>query len=332
VEVSRRLLQLRWRAGQEAAAAELALETAQAGHGGPPDDLWLRAGFALGALGRHEEAAGAFAKVSRREWEDPAAALRALALHRAGQPQQALAAALAALDLLRAPGKTAPGGGPPIERWGEAHDAVRRVAVDALDLLGVAPDGLPGGSAENQALVLGVAARRALFRGQAALARARAEQALRLAPRSREAAAPLEVLWRLAERAGDAPGAERYQAQLGALRDEGTTIRLTPPGVEEEEAQQMGEAPTAERLVEALVRLCAEPLAWKAAGGLGKLTIEARVYDDGKVEPRVLASGNEATQAIGACVRQQAPSALEAAPSLRVTVELARLGGPGRPR
>jgi tetratricopeptide (TPR) repeat protein len=326
VEASRRLLQLRWRAGQEAAAAELALETARTGHGSPPDDLWLRAGFALGALGRHEEAAGAFEKVTHRAWEEAAAALRALALHRAGQPRQALAAALEALDLLRAPGKTAPGGGPPIERWGEAHDVVRRVAVDALDLLGMAPDGLPPASAQNQALVLGVAARRALFRGQAALARVRAEHALRLAPKSREAAPPLEVLQLLAERAGDAPGVERYQGMLAGLRDEGTTIRLTPPGIEEEEAQQMGEAPTAERLVEALVRLCAEPLAWKAAGGLGKLTLEARVYEDGKVEARVLASGNEATQAIGACVRQQAPSGLEAAPSLRVTVELARLG------
>jgi hypothetical protein len=194
-----------------------------------------------------------------------------------------------------------------------------------MDALGLGPGELPAATAETQAFVLGLAAQRALFRGNEGQARARAERALELAPKTREAAAPLEVLRLLAERSGDRAGAEKLAARQAALKDESTTIRQTAPTIEEEEAQGMKEAPTAERLLTSLVHACAEPVAG-GSGGLGRLTVEARVYDTGLVEARVLASGNEATRQVGECVRSQASVALMAAPSLRATVELARLG------
>lgn len=320
---SRRLLLERWRPGSEEQAAAFAEEAATRAVGEVAGDLWVLAGLALGSLQRHPEAAALFTRATDLAHRPRALALRALALYRAGQPRAALEASLAYLDEQAAQQQAQKG--PRIELWGEEKDVARRVGSDALDLLPLPPSELPAASPAALSLVLGAAAQRALFRGNEPLARQRAEEALRLAP-GPEAATPLAVLRACALRRGDAREAERHAAALTRLPGEAFQVRTGRAALEEEEALQMSEPPTAERLVESLARQCVEPIVWKFHGEpAGRLTLDARVYEDGQVEARAQGVGGEAARAVATCAQRLAPATLGAGPSLRATVELARL-------
>jgi hypothetical protein len=320
---SRRLLLERWRPGSEEQAAAFAGEVATRAVGEVAGDLWILAGLALGSLQRHPEAAALFARATDPDHRLRALALRALALHRAGQHRAALEASLAYLDEQATRQQAQKG--PRIELWSEEKDVARRVGSDALDLLPLPPSELPPASPAALALILGAAAQRALFRGNEPLARQRAEEALRLAPGA-DAATALAVLKACALRRGDAREAERHATALARLPGEAFQVRTGPPTLEDDEALQMNDPPTAERIVESIARQCVEPMVGKFHGAApGRVAIEARVYEDGQVEARAQGVGGEAPREVASCMQRLAPTALVAGPSLRATVELARL-------
>ncbi|HEY3352409.1 MAG TPA: hypothetical protein VGQ83_04105 [Polyangia bacterium] len=322
-----------WRAGDATAARPVLTELAATAPAALRAEVQFRLGVVLGALGEDGAAGGAFRgaleALQQRDVLERRAVRAALlvAEYRAGAHRAALELALA---LVAEPARRAASGS--VER-----NLLLRLAADCVERLGAArgelaqaPPGVHGEIAARLAL-------RALYRGDAATARAAlAEPLRRLAPGAPEPPL-LTGLDALARGTLDEPGRQRLRGAVAASAGDHGLRRLLgredrPLEVDELEGTLAGAPAVTERRVRSLVRLCLEPAAgWLSRRGRGEaelaLELTARVGSPRPALEVQHPSGEPAAAAAAECLMLMGPGLLAGAPlPIVARVDLRRAG------
>jgi hypothetical protein len=241
-------------------------------------------------------------------------ALMMLAEYRGGDLGQALRAAVRSLQT------------PPAAGVAGIRDALRitpygreRIAVDCLELLGVAALDQSGATAETQALLLGQLAQRRFFRDDTKGAALAARAAVDAAPTAGEAQVAYQVLETLAKKAGRSEEAQQWKTKRASLRPAkvhsgavGVLSLLGAASFEVKEHQYLegsleSAGSTLQRRVASVVRLCLEPSFMRLANsdGLRVVTFRISVRPDGEAES--LMDERDELSHLSDCLAEQTP-------------------------